>query len=187
MSTVQQSPEAQITSAVRIGLGLLGLVALAVGIAILVWPGHSAAVVTGIFAFYAIVVGIVYAAVAVFSRGRGAWSRIGFLVLAALFVAAGVIAFANLEATTVFLVTFVAIALGVLWIIEGIVSFFALKSSPSKGWTIFFAILSIVAGLVLVTSPLWSAVILWLFIGLSLVVLGIVQVVRAISFGRRTV
>ena len=68
-----------------------------------------------------------------------------------------------------------------MWIVEGVVALTTLGGSASKGWTIFFALLSIVAGIVLLFSPLYIAI-LWLMLGISLVVLGIIQIVRAFSF-----
>ena len=79
-------------------------------------------------------------------------------------------------------VIFLGILVGVMWIIEGVVSLSTLSDSRSKGWTIFFAILSIVAGIVLLFSPLWGALVLWWVLGISLVILGIVQIIRAFTF-----
>ncbi len=56
--------------------------------------------------------------------------------------------------------------------------------SKARAWTIFFAIVSIVAGVVLLFSPLLGAVTLFLLIGVSLVILGVFQIVRAIQFGK---
>ena len=53
---------------VRIALGVGGVVAAIVGILILVWPGHTAVVVTAIIAIYAIIGGLVYAAMGIFAR-----------------------------------------------------------------------------------------------------------------------
>lgn len=170
------------TSGIRIVLGLGGLIALVVGILILVWPGHTAAAVTAIIAVYAIVAGLVYVGIAIFSRTRGAWSRVGHAVLALLFIAAGVIAFSNLAATTVAVATFVAIFLGITWLVEGVVALTTLGDAASKEWTTFFAIVSIAAGLALVFSPAYIAVV-WLFVGISLIVQGAVQIVRAFRFG----
>ena len=89
----------------------------------------------------------------------------------------------NMGDTTVFLAVFVGVFIGITWIIEGVVALTTLSGSSSKGWTIFFAILSLIAGVVLLFSPLYVAI-LWLFVGISLVVLGILQIVRAFSFGK---
>ena len=51
-------------------------------------------------------------------------------------------------------------------------------------WTVIFAIISIVAGIVLLTTPLWGALVIWTVIGISLLILGVVQIVRAFTFGK---
>ena len=170
--------------ALKIAFGLAGLVTLVVGVLILVWPGRTAVVGTAILAVYAVVVGLIYLAVAVFSKDRGAWSRIGHVVLAALFVGGGISAFSNLQATTAVLAVFLAVLIGALWIVEGIVSLLTVGRSDQKTWTVIFAIISVLAGIALISSPLWSAVLLWWLIGISLVVLGLVQIVRAVTFGK---
>ena len=54
----------------------------------------------------------------------------------------------------------------------------------SKVWSIIFAVISIIAGIVLLFSPLWGAAILWWLLGIALIVLGIINVVRAFTFGK---
>lgn len=135
-----------------------------------------------IFGVYAIVQGISYAAIGLFSRQRSAGARLGSVLLALLFIAAGVILLANLRVSTAFFAAFIAIAVGVLWIIEGVVSLAYLGAASSKVWTAIFTVISILAGITIVASPLWSAVVLWWFVGATLLVLGIVQIVRAITF-----
>lgn len=167
---------------IRTALGLSGAIALIVGILILVWPGRTAVVVTAIIAVYAIVGGLVYAGLGIFSKTMGGWSRVGHIVLGLLYVIAGVIAFFNLGMTAAWLAVFIGLLVGIMWIVEGIVALTTLGDATSKGWTIFFAILSIVAGIVLIFSPLWGALVLWWLLAISLVVLGIIQIVRAFTF-----
>jgi uncharacterized membrane protein HdeD (DUF308 family) len=69
-------------------------------------------------------------------------------------------------------------------IIEGVVSLTTLNHGSGRGWTIFFAIISILAGVVLLFSPLLGAVTLFILIGASLLVLGVFQIIRAIQFGK---
>jgi len=172
------------TNGVRTALGLGGVLSIILGVLILVWPGKTAIVVTAIVAIYAIAAGLVYAGLGIFAAGKGGWSRIGHILLGVLFIIAGIVAFANLGATAIWLAAFVGILIGILWIVEGVVSLSTLGLSASKGWTIFFAIISIVAGITLLLSPLWGALVLWWLLGISAVVLGIVQVFRALSFGK---
>jgi uncharacterized membrane protein HdeD (DUF308 family) len=169
---------------IRTAFGIGGVIALVVGVLILVWPGKTASVVAAIIAIYAIVGGLIYAGLGIFSKMMGGWSRIGHIVLGLLFIVAGVLAFANLAATRDWLGVFLGILVGIMWIVEGVVALTTLGDAPSKAWSVFFAIISIIAGIVLITSPLWGALILWWLLGISLVVLGILQVIRAFTVGR---
>jgi uncharacterized membrane protein HdeD (DUF308 family) len=175
--------EKSAVTGIRTALGIGGAIALIVGILILVWPGKTAVVVTAIVAVYAIVSGLVYAGLGIFSKTLGGWARVGHIVLGLVFIAAGIIAFANLGETTVFLAVFVGIFIGITWIVEGVVALTTLGGSGSKGWTIFFAIVSLIAGVMLLFSPLYVAI-LWIFVGASLIVLGIIQIIRAFTFGK---
>ena len=169
---------------IRIAIGVGGLLALVVGVLILVWPDKSAMVVAAIVAVYAIVAGLVYAAIGGLSRTKGGWSRVGHVLLGLVFIAAGVIAFANLGQTALWLGAFLGILVGVMWIVEGVVALTTLSGTGSKVWSVLFAIISILAGVVLLFAPLWGAMVLWLLMGISLVVLGVINIVRAIAFGR---
>jgi uncharacterized membrane protein HdeD (DUF308 family) len=180
--TTESTADKAAVNGIRTALGVGGVVALIVGILILVWPGKTAAVVTIILAIYAIVAGLVYAGLGIFSRTRGGWSRVGHIVLGILFIIAGILMFTNLGLATATLALFLGILVGIMWIIEGIVSLSTLSSSASKGWTVFFAIISIIAGIMLLFSPLWGAAVLWWLLGIALVVLGIIQIVRAFTF-----
>lgn len=175
---------ARATDTLRAAFGISGILALLAGVAILVWPGKTAVVVAGIVAIYAIATGLAYAALGLFSRTRGGWARVGHVVLGLIFIVAGVVAFANLTATAVWLAAFLGILVGILWIMEGVVSLSTLGASSSRGWTILFAVLSIIAGIILLLAPVLFSAVLWLLIGIGAVVLGIVNIVRAFTFGR---
>lgn len=169
---------------IRITLAISGAIALIAGIVLLVWPLKTAVLVTGIIAAYLILAGIVYIGLGIFSGKKGGWARAGHIVLGVLYIAAGVIAFTNLAAVTATLAFITVIFIGVSWIIDGIVSLTLLHKDGSKAWTIIYAILSIVAGIIVIFSPLLAAVALWWILGITLVVLGIIQIVRAITLGR---
>lgn len=186
MSATSSAGKAAVNG-IRTALGIGGVLAVIVGILILVWPAKTAAVVTSIVAIYAIAAGLVYAGLGIFSKTKGGWSRLGHIVLGLLFIVAGIIAFANLGLATATLAIFLGVLVGIMWIVEGVVSLSLLGSSPSKVWTVIFAIISIIAGILLLFSPLWGAAVLWWLLAISLVVLGVVQIVRAFTFGNRTV
>ena len=73
-----------------------------------------------------------------------------------------------------------SIFIGILWIFEGIMSFAAARESKSKTWSIIYGIVSIIAGIVLIVTPLIAAVTLWILVGASLAVMGVVQILSLI-------
>lgn len=166
---------------VRVFLRIAGAITLAAGLVLLIWPAKSAVIVTGIFASYLIISGLVYLALAVFTGRGGGWVRAGHTVLGLLFIAAGVVAFANLAAATVTLAIIVAIFIGASWIADGFVALSLRGHTPSRRWTLLYAILAIVAGIAVLLSPLYAATVLWLLLGVSLVVLGVLQLVRSFT------
>ena len=182
--TTETEHTRSVSDSIRITLGITGVVAAVVGLLILIWPGHTAAVVTSIIAIYAIVTGLVYIALGIFSSVLGGWGRAGHIILGVIFVAAGVVTFTRLGATTAALFIFVGILVGILWIIEGIAALVTLGAARYKVVTLIFALLSIAVGIILLLSPLYS-VVLWLWLGIALLVLGIVQIVRAITWKTR--
>lgn len=178
------TPEKTAVNGIRIALGIGGILSAIVGVLVLVWPGKTAMVVTAIIAVYAVAAGLVYAGLGIFSKTKGGWARIGHIALGVLFIIAGIIAFMNLSQTAVGLAVFLGLLVGFMWIIEGVVALSTLSEGP-KGWAIFYAIISIIAGITLLFSPGWGAVVLWWLLGISLVVLGLVNVVRAFTYGNK--
>lgn len=175
---------APVVNGIRTMLGIAGIVATVVGVLVLFWPARTAAAITAVIGAYALIVGVVHLATAIFSKELGGWARTGRIVLGALAIVAGIVIFANLGAATATLALFVGIFVGIMWIVEGVVSLTKLDRAGAPSLTVVFAVLSIVAGIVMVLSPLWGAVVLWWVAGISLIVLGIMQIVRAFSFGK---
>lgn len=165
----------------RLALLIGGLAAVGFGVAVLAWPTKAAVALTGVIAVYAAIAGVVYATLGLFSKGLGAGGRIGHVLLGILYVIAGVYAFSSLHQSAAFLALFITIMVGVMWIIEGFTSLFTLGQSGSKVLTIIFAILSVIAGFTLLSSPLWGAVFLWWFLGIALVVLGALNIIRSLT------
>lgn len=169
---------------IRISLAVAGVLALVAGIVLLVWPVKSAVIVTAIFASYLVVAGLVYIGLGIFSSAKGGWARVGHIVLGLLYVAAGIIAFFNLNVAAATLAFVVVIFIGVSWIVDGVVALTLLGSDGSRVWTVLYAILSIIAGIIVLFSPLIAGFAFWLLLGISLIVLGIIQIVRAFTLGK---
>jgi uncharacterized membrane protein HdeD (DUF308 family) len=168
---------------IRTALGVGGLIAIVLGLLILFFPAKSGAVamqiVAAVMAAYALVVGVVYVGSAIFGRTLGGWARTGHIVLGLLYVIGGVVMMANLGAAAAVIAVFLTVTVGVLWLFDGIMALTIAGKSENKTWTVIYGVLSLIAGFTLMFSPLLSAVTLWLLLGVSMVVMGIVQVIRA--------
>lgn len=169
---------------IRIALAVSGVIALLAGVVLLVWPIKSAVILTGIFATYLVIAGLVYVGLGIFSSTGGGWARVGHIALGLLYIVAGVIAFANLGAATATLAIIVVVFVGISWIVDGVVALSLLGQDGSRVWTLLYALLSIIAGVIVLFSPLFAAAVLWWVFAISLIVLGVVQIVRAITIGK---
>ncbi len=174
-----------VANAIRTALGVGGLLSLIVGVVILAWPVKTAIVVAGIIAAYAAIAGVVNIAIGIFSRKLGTWPRIGYLVLGVIFLVAAILSFGNLGSAATGLAILIGILIGIVWIIEGVVGLTMIGDAASKVWTVIYAAISISAGIMLLSSPLWGVALLWMLLGISLVILGVVQIVRAFTFGSK--
>ena len=182
-AAVVENPRWGAGDALRVVIGVGGVIAFVVGVLILVWPGKTAMAVTAIIGVYLVVVGLGFFGSGAFSRARRGWGRVGHLLLGVLYIVAGVLALADLAAATVSLAVLLAILVGITWVMEGVIALTTLRLTPSsRAWTVLFALLSIVAGGLLFLSPLWAAATLWWLLGIWLVVLGVVQIGRAFAW-----
>lgn len=186
MSTITEDKTTQHAGdGLRIAFGVGGLIAFVLGLLVLFAPAPSAKVAAGtaaaLLAIYAIVTGVVYVGTAIFSKTLGGWARTGHVLLGLLYVVGGIIMMSNLLATGALLVLFITITIGVLWIFEGVMAFSLAGKSESKTWSIIYGIVSLLAGFAMMFSPLYSAVVLWIMLGASMVVLGAAQAIRAFT------
>ena len=161
-----------------------GIVTLLAGLLALAWPGRTTVVIAVLFGIQLMVTGI-YRFVAAFEAGEAAG---GNPVLLALL---GVLSFiVGLYAVRHILLTVAALALvlGIFWIVNGIIEVFTALSdreSPSRGWTIFMGLLSIVAGVFVLVYPGISLATLAVLLGGWLLVLGVMEI--ALAFRIRAV
>jgi len=183
MSEMLAEPKSSFRS-IRVALAISGAVALIAGIVLLAWPGKTLVLVTGIIASYLVIAGVVYVGLGIFSGRKGGWARAGHVILGLLYIAAGVVAFLNLQQTAATLALITVLFIGISWIVDGIVSLTLLHKDGSRAWTIVYAIFSIVAGVIVVFSPVLAAIALWWILAVTLVVLGVIQLIRALMLGR---
>jgi len=164
----------------------LGVLTLALGAAVLIWPGDSIVVASVVFGVYLLMSGIAQA-IAAFTVGMSPGSRVVFFISGALSVVLGYFAFRDFNNGAA--VWMLAIWIGVGFVFQGVtatVLAIEVPGLPSRGWYIFVGILTVLAGVVTMVWPISSIVVLATVAGAWLVVIGITEIVGALS-ARRTV
>ncbi|MBV9919126.1 MAG: DUF308 domain-containing protein [Solirubrobacterales bacterium] len=154
-------------------LAFLGLLAAAVGIAAIVWPGVTIGVAVALFAVYCFVnaVGQVFAMLTI---ERSVGRDLLRLLLAVIDVAAGVVALAYPGMTAEVL----TIVVGFWAILGGSIELTG-AFTVRDGWLGIAGLLTVVAGVVLIASPGIGAVSLALILGIYLLAYGITLLVSA--------
>lgn len=160
---------------------LTGVLSVILGILVLVWPGISILVAAIFFGAYLLVSGIAQVIFA-FSLHVSAGGRVLLFVSGAASLILAVLAFRHFGNAVLLL----AIWIGVGFIFRGVATTVSALSDPGvpgRGWNIFFGVISLIAGIVVIASPFQSIVTLALVVGIWLIVIGVMETVSA--FGIR--
>ena len=169
---------------VRIGFGIMGGVAFALGLVLLFWPTKSPALIGTSLGIYFAVTGIVRFYLGIVRRGLDRWERSFDIFLGAVLVILAIVIFRFVSAAPVELLFIVVTVIGIGWIVEGIFAIIESGSAVSRAWAITFGIVSIVGGGIILASPVWTVANIVIFGSIVLLVLGTVGIVRAVTFGR---
>jgi uncharacterized membrane protein HdeD (DUF308 family) len=169
---------------IRIALGITGAIALGLGILLLVWPDKTLEVVTAMLGAYFIAVGAIRLVTGLFGRQIPGGLRAMQIILGLVLVVAGVIALKNLAAATAALLLVTVAIIGIGWIIDGVIAIAELGAARSAGWAIAYGAISILGGIVVLLVPGWSAFWLVALTAAVLIILGVLGIVRAFTFGR---
>lgn len=163
---------------------VVGVAAVALGAALLFWPKatlETAAILLGI---YFVISGVVRAITAFVTIGLPSGWRVLDVLIGVLLTLGGVMMLKNATLSGQTMAVFVTLAVGFGWMMEGFMALIESWRLPSSGWAVLYAILSIIAGFVVLLAPLDSTVWLIIFAACALIVIGIVAIVRAFTFGK---
>lgn len=161
-----------------------GLLALALGVLVLVWPAITILVAAIAFGAYLLISG---AAQVVFAFGLhvSTGGRVLLFISGAASLVLAVLCFRHFgEGIAILLL---AIWIGVGFIFRGVattVSAISDPALPGRAWSIFIGVISLLAGIVMLASPFESLEVLTLVVGIWLVVIGVFEIVS--SFGIRS-
>lgn len=169
----------KVVRGIRTGMVVTGVLSVVLGALVLFWPGATLDVIAVLFGLYFVVAGAVRVVTGLVTPLLGGL-RVLNILIGLLLLIAGVAAIRNPLAS----LSVLALFIGIAWIVEGIMSLTEVENGGSRWYAIIYGIVSIIAGVVVLFLPVSSLAALVIFGGVALVVLGIVEVVRAFSFGR---
>ncbi len=175
-----EEPGAQESSAAMMAASwqatlFLGVVTLILGLIVSFHPTGSLNVIAVLLGILMIISGIFHL-VRVFDNREP--HRVWLGIAGLLFVVIGVVLIRHLHVTT----ALIGLIVGVVWIVQGLVSLIAGISGGSRqgrGWWIFFGIVSLIAGIVVASAPVSSVTVLATLLGIWFAVMGAFEIIGA--------
>jgi uncharacterized membrane protein HdeD (DUF308 family) len=156
---------------------VMGVLSIILGALAIVSPGATIVTVSIFFAAWLFVSGI-FSLISSFTRDGDTGSRVLSAILGVLSI---IIGWALLRTPFQSVEVFIYV-IGIFFLIQGVMTFIgAFARKAGRNWGIASGILGIIAGIIVLTYPISSAVTLALIAGIWLVILGIMQVVAGIQ------
>jgi uncharacterized membrane protein HdeD (DUF308 family) len=164
----------------------VGLLGLGLGIAVMVWPNKTVAIVAALLGIMFLITGVFRIVQSFAAPGATGGQRALYAILGVLALIAGIAMF-RAPFQSIAVLTFI---LGAFWVVDGIVGFvtgISAKGEQGRGWMIVSGVLGFIAGLILLLWPIESAVALawitgiWLAVGGLITIFGAFQLRKAAS------
>ncbi|HEY1487097.1 MAG TPA: DUF308 domain-containing protein [Micromonosporaceae bacterium] len=175
---VSERDDARFTRIVRLTAVIGGVLAIALGVILLVWPKETVYVVTALLGLQLVIAGALSLVRALFTPEHGgAGGRIMPAIGGLVTVAVGVICLRHLSGSVVLLASIFAIA----WLISGIAEIFGAfshrDSESFRTGMLIFGIVSVIGAITVLVWPQMSLVTLAVVVGIWLIAAGIAQLV----------
>ena len=156
---------------------VLGVLSVILGLLAIAYPGATIVTISIFFAAWLFVSGIFYL-ISSFTRDGDTGSRVLSAILGVLSIIVGwVLLRTPFQSVEVFI-----FVIGIFFLIQGVMTFIgAFARKAGRNWGIASGLLGIIAGLIVLTYPISSAVTLALIAGIWLIILGVMQVAAGIQ------
>lgn len=151
---------------------LLGVITFVLGVIITFRPVQTLIAIAVLFGVVMIVSGIYHIVRALDSREH---ERVWRGITGVLFILAGLLLFRHLDLS----VALIGLFVGFVWVFQGVSSLAEAIShrheGAGTGWAVFFGIISLVAGIVVIAAPIASIAALTIFLGIWFIVMGLME------------
>jgi uncharacterized membrane protein HdeD (DUF308 family) len=159
----------------------LGLITLILGVIITFRPTQSLVGIAILVGIVMLVSGIYHVVRAISGRDQ---ERLWRGISGVLFILAGLVLLRHLNLS----VALIGLFVGFTWIIQGVGAlvegFSGGGNRGESGWSIFFGIISLIAGIVVVSAPIESISALTIFLGIWFIIMGAVEMFGSLAFRR---
>ena len=165
---------------------LSGLLSVILGVLVTLHPGNAVWVAAIFLGAYLLVSGIAQVIFA-FSLHVSAGGRVMLFISGAASLVLAVLCFKDLGDESPMAILLLAIWIAVSFIFRGVSTAATAISDPGlpgRGWAIFFGVISILAGIVVMASPIDSLVLLAWVVGIWLIVMGVFEIASSFSIRR---
>jgi uncharacterized membrane protein HdeD (DUF308 family) len=166
-----------------------GILSLIVGVVVLAWPGKTLLFAAVAFGVYLLITGVAQVVFA-FGLHVSAGGRVLLFISGAASLVLAMLAFRHFswgdDGTAVYLL---AIWIGVGFIFRGVATTISAISDPhlpGRGWSIFVGVTSLLAGLIMLGSPLSTIVLLTEVVGVWLVIIGVFEIISSFRIRKAT-
>ncbi|MVU82803.1 HdeD family acid-resistance protein [Nocardia sp. ET3-3] len=182
---VQEGPVHAVARNAWQSILVTGIISVALGIVILVWPGPTLVVAGVLFGIYLVVSGVI-GLIAAFGIPVSPWTRVLSFIAAIASLVLGFFCFRNdFQA-----IALLALWIGITWTFRGTVLLVTALSDtviPGRGWQVLLGIVLVAGGGLLIVEPFRSIATLVIVVGCWLIAIGVFEVISAFQVKNRLV
>jgi uncharacterized membrane protein HdeD (DUF308 family) len=148
--TTRPTDNTQLFGAVRAAVIIVAIIAILFAVIALIWPGVVITTIGMLFGIFLIISGVARVARSIALRkAAGTWFLVG-LIVGILVTIAGILTVSNPARGA----TFIAIVIGIGWILGGATDIFlSTRSGQVSGWGIVGGVISLLVGLAFLFAP----------------------------------
>lgn len=159
--------------------GLVALNAIVLGLFILIWPAATLVIAAILFGLQLVITGAARIAAGVARRDGTGWERGALIILGALVLVAGIVCLKNPGLSIAVLVIVIAIG----WMVDGVVQIAIALSAPAgmRAVPTILGLLSVIASIILLSSPVSALLTLLHLGGWLLLILGVLSAVTLVA------
>jgi uncharacterized membrane protein HdeD (DUF308 family) len=159
---------------------IVGIVTLILGLIVAFHPSGSLNVIAVLLGLLMIISGLFHL-IRIFGSGES--HRVWLGIAGLLLIVLGVVLIRHLHLT----VAIIGLLIGISWIVQGLAALaggMAAGSGEGRGWWIFFGIVSLIGGIVIVAVPVGSVTALAVLVGIWFIVEGIFEIIGGFRLRR---